>query len=401
MIKRLAPILGVTFVDILGFSLLIPLLPFYVTHFGASAFVVGLLFSTFSLCQLISGPLWGNVSDRIGRKSVLIISQIGATIGWAMLAFAPSIPWVFFARIVEGVSGGNIGVTQAYVADLVEPKQRSRAFGYIGATFAAAMAFGPLMGGIVNGLTHSYAIPLLVAAGLQLLTLVLTIFMLPESRSKSEESSAVGPMEIVRTFANPALSRLLWQKLALSLSLYAWFSVFTLFLMRQLRFSLPATDYLFSAFAIVNVFTNTAGVGRASDRLGDRRMSMLGIFFLIGAFALVPFVHAIPLMVAVMILFSGGMAFANTGLTAMISATEDDARQGTVLGVTSSLDSLSGIASPLISTRLLDRYGSPWSGAASLAFALIAFTIGAFGAKAPTQHAKSGAETDAALAPAE
>lgn len=126
MIRKLIPILGITFIDILGFSMLIPVMPYFVTHFGVSAFIVGILFSTFSLCQFIAGPIWGNVSDRVGRKRVLIISQVGATIGWAMLAFAGNIFWVFVARIVEGVSGGNIGITQAYVADLVQPKERAR-----------------------------------------------------------------------------------------------------------------------------------------------------------------------------------------------------------------------------------------------------------------------------------
>src|SRR5580692_7506048 len=107
MIRKLFPILGITFIDIIGFSMLLPLLPYFVVHFpGTSAFAVGLLASTFSLCGFISGPLWGNLSDRIGRKTVLIVSQVGATIGWVMLAFAPNMIVVFIARIVEGASGG-------------------------------------------------------------------------------------------------------------------------------------------------------------------------------------------------------------------------------------------------------------------------------------------------------
>ena len=138
--------------------MLIPMLPYFVTHFGASPVVVGLLMSTFSLCQLAAAPLWGYASDRIGRKTVLIVSQIGATIGWAMLGLAPNIAAalavapiaiVFAARIVEGISGGNISITQAYVADLVVPKDRARAFGLIGAMFAAGMVFGPAGGGIL------------------------------------------------------------------------------------------------------------------------------------------------------------------------------------------------------------------------------------------------------------
>src|SRR6516165_7442177 len=113
MVARILPILGITFIDILGFSILIPIMPYFVLHFGASDIVVGLLFSTFATMRFIAGPVWGNVSDRIGRKKVLIISQVGATIGWTMLAFANSLGFVFLARIIEGASGGNISVTQA------------------------------------------------------------------------------------------------------------------------------------------------------------------------------------------------------------------------------------------------------------------------------------------------
>jgi DHA1 family tetracycline resistance protein-like MFS transporter len=100
LLPNLAPILGITFLDILGFSILLPIMPYFVQHFGAPKIAVGLLFSTFMTCQFIGGPIWGHVSDRIGRKRVLIISQIGSTIGWTMLAFAPALPWVFLARIV-------------------------------------------------------------------------------------------------------------------------------------------------------------------------------------------------------------------------------------------------------------------------------------------------------------
>src|ERR1700694_839495 len=188
MILRLLPILGITFIDILGFSILIPLLPFFVKRFGAPDVAVGAVFATYSLCQLVAGPLWGNVSDRIGRKMVLIVSQIGSTIAWTLLAFAPSIPWVLFSRALEGLSGGNIGVTQAYVGDLVEPKRRGEAFAYVGAAFAAGFVFGPATGGWLAG-RYGFAVPFLVAAALQVLTLVLTIFMLPESRGKSPEQA--------------------------------------------------------------------------------------------------------------------------------------------------------------------------------------------------------------------
>lgn len=375
MIRKLVPILGVTFVDILGFSMLLPILPYFVTHFGMSAIVVGILMSTFSFCQLVSGPIWGNVSDRVGRKRVLVISQVGATVGWAMLAFAPNIAWVFAARIIEGVSGGNIGITQAYVADLVAAKDRARAFGMISATFAAAMVFGPATAGALY-VKFGFAAPFLAASALQFVTLLLTLVLLPESRTKREDEEHVGLREIVRTLVNPVFTPYLLQKLALSLALYAWFAVIALYLAGQLHFGIAATTTLFSAFAVVNVLINGIGVGKASHRLGDRVMSMLGLALLVVAFALTPFVHGLLALATVMTLFALGSAFANTGIIAIISNAAGEREQGTVLGVGSSLDSLSGILAPPISTGLLTSYGSPFAGLASLAFAIVALLLG-------------------------
>jgi DHA1 family tetracycline resistance protein-like MFS transporter len=386
VIRKLLPILGITFIDIVGFSMLIPMLPYFVTHFGMSAFVVGLLFATFSFCQLVSAPLWGNVSDRIGRKMVLIISQIGATIGWAMLGLAPDIASalavapigvIFAARILEGISGGNISITQAYVADLVEPRQRARAFGFISAMFAAGMVFGPFGGGILYA-NFGFATPFLVAAGLQFVTLLLTITMLPESSThRGEERLKLNA--IVGSFLRPRLARLLSQKLAISLALYGWFAVFALFLQRQLGFNLTETDYLFSIFAVVNVVMNAFVVGRVSARLGDRTMSNVGLSCLVAGFALVPFIRdSIPLLATTMLLFGIGMALTNSGITALISNAASDREQGTVLGASSSLDSLSGILAPPFSTGMLGAYGPRFAGAESLTFASIAFAMGLF-----------------------
>ena len=384
MIRKLLPILGVTFIDIVGFSMLIPMLPYFVTHFGASPYVVGLLVATFSFCQFVSAPLWGIVSDRIGRKSVLIISQIGATIGWAMLGLAPNIAGalslapiavVFIARALEGVSGGNISITQAYVADLVESRERSRAFGLIGAMFAAGMVFGPAGGGLLYS-RYGFAAPFLVAAALQFLTLIVTIVMLPESRARTHDQNRFAIATFLASFGKPRLGRILWQKLAIALALYGWFAVFALYLQRQLGFSLTQTDYLFSIFAVFNVFMNVVMVGRISARLGDRWMSNVGLTSLVAGFAVVPFVHNILVLSALMLLFAFGIALTNTGITALISNAASDRDQGMVLGTSSSLDSLSGILAPPVSTGLLSGYGSRFAGVESLALAGLALVLG-------------------------
>ncbi|MBV8725356.1 MAG: MFS transporter, partial [Candidatus Eremiobacteraeota bacterium] len=313
-----------------------------------------------------------------------IVSQIGATIGWAMmglaspiaagLAVAP-IAVVFAARILEGISGGNISITQAYVADLVAPGERARAFGLISAMFAAGMVFGPFGGGILYA-RFGFATPFLVAAALQLVTLVLTIVMLPESRSRARDEERVGLSALLVSFEKPELARLLFQKLAIALALYGWFAVFALFLARQLGFSLTQTDYLFSVFAIFNVFMNVVVVGRVSARLGDRMMSNVGLASLVVGFAIVPIVHGLGLLSATMILFSFGMALTNTGITALISNAASDREQGTVLGTSSSLDSLSGVIAPPVSTGLLGAFGSTFAGIESFTLAAIALAMG-------------------------
>lgn len=398
MIRKLLPILGITFVDIVGFSMLIPMIPYFVTHFGASAYVVGLLMATFSLCQFVSAPLWGNISDRVGRKMVLIISQIGATIGWAMLGLADNIAAplavapiivVFAARVVEGVSGGNISITQAYVADLVAPKERARAFGLISAMFAAGMVFGPAGGGILYA-HFGFPTPFLTAAGLQLITLLLTITMLPESRTRPSEKERVGPRDILASFGKPRLARILWQKFAVALALYGWFAVIALYMQRQLGFSLTQTDYLFSAFAVFNVFVNAFLVGRISARLGDRTMSNVGLTALVLGFALVPFVHNIALLGCYLLLSAFGIALTNTGITALISNTASDEEQGTVLGTSSSLDSLSGILAPPVSTELLGAFGPRFAGVESFTLAAIALLVGLRNARSEYAGAKDG-----------
>lgn len=375
MLTRLAPILGVTFIDILGFSILIPLMPYFVKHFGVSDVVVGLLFTTFAATQFIGGPIWGNVSDRIGRKAVLIISQVGATIGWAMLGFAPSIGWVFVARTIEGLSGGNISVTQAYVADLVEPAKRGRAFSYIGATFSAGLIFGPAFGGFLVD-RYGFSAPFLAAAALQLITLLATIFFLPESRSKTEEQKPASLSEIWQSMRDPRLAPVLWQKLVYSLGLYGWFSVFALMIAAQLHFGPGDTSRMFSVFGVVSVILQIFVVGRLTDSFGSRFCSNIGFASLVLCFAFAAFMHDLYGAALLVVSFSFGMALVNATIPALLTAAAPENQRGTILGSASSLESFSGIVMPPLSTAALGAYGPPAPAAMSAFFTVIALAFG-------------------------
>ncbi|GAC1501779.1 MAG: tetracycline resistance MFS efflux pump [Vulcanimicrobiaceae bacterium] len=374
MLRRLAPILGITFIDIMGFSILIPILPYFVKHFGASDLTVGVLFSTFALCGLIAGPIWGNISDRIGRKGVLIVSQIGATIGWGILAFAPTLPIVFLARIIEGLSGGNIGVTQAYGTDLVEPKDRTRAYSYVGAAFGAGFPFGGFIGGSL--LHFGFWAPFLVAALLQLLTLIITITMLPESNSRENREKVATFAEITDNLRNGRTAPVLWQKLAISLGLYAWFSVFALYLQAALGLSAQAASYMFAAFGILNAVLQITIVGRLADALGDRRASNIGLGVMVLAFALIPFAHTFWAVAGVFACFGIGISVTNPTITSLLSDAAPANQRGTILSVASSLDSLSGVLTPVASTAVLGRFGGSYAGIVSLFFELVALVLG-------------------------
>jgi MFS transporter, DHA1 family, tetracycline resistance protein len=376
VIAALFPILGITFIDILGFSILIPILPFYAQHFGASDTVIGILFATFAACQFVAGPFWGNVSDRIGRKGVLIVSQAGATIGWTMLAFASTLAWVFVARIVEGFSGGNIGVTQAYVADRVAPEDRARAFGYIGASFSAGLVIGPAAGGALLG-RYGYALPFLVAAGLQVVTLLATVFFLPEATAaKGEKQEIPSFADIPRCFGEARVAPVLVQKLSYSLGLFAWFSVFALVLQHQLRYNAQWTSYTFAIFGVAGVLTQVFAVGAITQAVGNRTASNIGFFCMVAFFAWIPFVRSIWTLLPAIALFSLGMALTNATLAALLSDAAPKRLQGTVLSVGDSMQSVSGIIMPAIATTVLAFYGVPWTAAISLFFVAVALTLG-------------------------
>jgi len=372
----LFPILGITFIDVLGFSILVPIMPYFVRHFGASYVAVGALFATFAFCQFVSAPLWGNVSDRIGRKRVLVISQIGATLGWTGLAFAPTLAWVFVARIVEGISGGNISVTQAYVADRVDVAERSRAFAFVGASFSAGLVLGPLAGGLL--LAHyGYRAPFLLAAALQLVTLVVTLLYLPEDiAARAETASAPKLSDIPRYFADPSIAPVLVQKLAFSLGLYAWFSVFALVLGAVSGFSPSQVSYFFAVFGAASIVIQLFVVGRLVDRVGVRTTSNLGFAAALAFFALVPFMHELPVLALQLVLFAFGLSTTNATLATLLTDSSPERVRGTVLGVGSSLEAIAGVSMPIVATAVFATYGAPYSGAISAVFVAVALALG-------------------------
>src|SRR5262245_60949356 len=183
--KSLIPIFIVVFVDLLGFSIILPLLPYYASQFGAAPLTIGVLIASFSLCQFIAAPILGDLSDRYGRRPVLIYSQLGSCLGFIALAMALHLPhplaWLFVARIIDGLSGGNLSVAQAYISDITRPEERAKTFGMIiGVSFGLGFTLGPTLGAELS--VYGYDIPAYVAAGLALISMLATLILLPETQ---------------------------------------------------------------------------------------------------------------------------------------------------------------------------------------------------------------------------
>jgi DHA1 family tetracycline resistance protein-like MFS transporter len=189
----LLTVLLIVFVDILGFTIMIPLLPFYAESLGATPFVVGMLSSIYGLCSLISGPILGDLSDRYGRRKILLLSQIGTCIGFIILALSRILWVVFLSRIIDGITAGNLTVAQAYISDVTKPQERTRAMGMIGASFGLGFILGPAISGILVQFGH--AAPIWASAALSFISIIGTIVFLKDVKIRSEAKIIRSPLK--------------------------------------------------------------------------------------------------------------------------------------------------------------------------------------------------------------
>ena len=247
MTRPLLIIFLTIFVNLIGFGIIVPLLPFYAETFGASPVVIGLLFAVYSLCQLIAAPLLGDLSDRYGRRPVLVFSLAGTVVSFVMLAVAHSITMLFLARIVDGLSGGNISTARAYVADITEPKDRARAYGLIGAAFGMGFIMGPALSGVLARV--SYTAPIWAAAALTLVATAMAWLWLPETVHRAHAGTG-NPLDYLpELFRRPALRRVLTIDFVYWFSFAIFQTTFALFAARRFGFDASHTGYLFAGSA--------------------------------------------------------------------------------------------------------------------------------------------------------
>ncbi len=357
----LLPIFLIVLVDILGLTIIIPLLPFYAESLGASATVVGLLISSYALCQLVAGPVLGRISDHMGRKPLLIVSQIGTLIGFLILAFAHTLWLVFLSRIIDGLTAGNLSLAQAYIADVTKPEERTKAFGIIGIAFGIGFMVGPGISGLLS--QYGLAYPIFAAAFLSASSIVCTATLLPKVTPHHDDvGTRLSPFDwkgYVEYFARPKLGALLWQFFFFAFSFALFISGFALFAQRRYtwqghEFGAHEVGYVFVYVGFLGVILQGGLIGRLVKWLGERTLVWTGFGIAAIGYGLLAWTQTVGQLLFASTVNSGSGVL-RPAVTSLITQQAGRREQGVVLGLTQSITSISQIVAPVIAGVLIDH----------------------------------------------
>jgi len=370
-------------VDLIGFGIIIPLLPFYGEHFKADPQTVGLLMATYSFAQFVSAPLWGRLSDRAGRRPVLLLSLAGAAAAYVWLAFADALWMLFTARALGGLMAGNIAAAFAYMADITTKENRAKGMGLIGAAFGIGFILGPAVGGILAGpdpLTADYRSPALAAAGLSLLALLLGLLRLPESLPAEVRArmAALPPGRRLDQFL--AALRLPGVGLLMLLGFLATFvfagleTTFAMWSRRAFGWGPEQNGWLFAYIGLMSAAIQGGLMGRLAARFGEKNLLVQGAVALALGIGAIPFCTEVWHLLIAMAVAAYGFSVINPAYNSLISQQVPDTDQGGVMGVTRSATTLARVLGPAWAGMLFAHLGRDWpyfSGAAVMAAVLL------------------------------
>jgi MFS family permease len=368
-------------VDVLGLTIMIPLLPFYAEKLGASPFQVGWLIGAYAACQLISGPLLGRMSDTTGRKPLLLASQVGTFIGFIITAFAPNLLILFLARMIDGATAGNLSLAQAYISDITKPEERAKSFGVIGIAFGIGFLIGPAVSGILAKSDYRY--PVFAAAGLSALSILATSLLLPKATpAKNDDArrlSLVAWGEYAKYFRDPRLAPRLWQFLCFIFAFAMFTSGFPLFAERRLLwhgapFGPEQTGFVYAWAGFLGILTQGPALGIMVKKFGESTLNRVGFACYVVGYAVLGFAHSIPMLVLAATVSAFGQLI-RPALTSLITKAAPKSEVGSVLGLQQSLTSVAQIAGPpfaglLIQHGALTTWGLAAAGVAGVGLIL-------------------------------
>jgi MFS transporter, DHA1 family, tetracycline resistance protein len=352
----------IVFMDLLGFGIIIPLLPLYAKDYQASALDVGLLFSIYSACQFVAAPILGAISDRYGRRPVLVLSQLGSSLGYLLLGVVMNLHWIhpFYAllliygsRFIDGISGGNISTAQAYISDVTTPQNRARGMGVLGAAFGVGFAVGPALGALL--VTFHPALPGYFAAAMSFGAMLQTYFRLPESRVHKPAASSqwLHPSRFAPIFRHGRLVQLLLIAFISMAAFVMLESMIALFLSSDHTFHFRDWQVgLYYAYLGVIISIVQGGfIGRLTKRFGEWRLAIVGPVFValgMGMLAVVGFEPTLLILLLGGAVNAIGRSLQTPTLYALISHHSDPKEQGLVFGLNQGLGSIARVIGPIV-----------------------------------------------------
>jgi MFS transporter, DHA1 family, tetracycline resistance protein len=350
----MAILLLIVFIDLIGFGIVIPLLPYYALKFSASPLEVTAMMACYSFAQFFASPIWGRLSDRVGRRPVLLVSLTCSVLSYLWLGFADALWMLFAARLLAGAGAGNISAAQAYITDVTDEKNRAKGMGMIGASFGLGFTLGPAIGGLLAGSDASAATlsrPAFAAAILSAVALVLAVILLKESLAPENRSTAARPGRLALAqdaFARPQLRHLIILFFLTTIAFAGMESTFALWANSGFGWGPQQVGFLFFYIGIVLVVVQGGLVGRLSRSLGEQRMALTGSVLLVLGLAGLPFSTDLPRLLVDMALLAAGFGILNPAVTSLVSRAAGSDERGGILGVNQSGQSLARILGPLI-----------------------------------------------------
>jgi multidrug resistance protein len=362
--RRLAVLIAVNFVDMIGFMIVLPLLPFYALKLHATPETIGRLIASFSIAQLLAAPLWGRMSDRYGRRPALLIGLSASAIAYVVFGFASTVWLLFLSRLVQGAGGGTTGVAQAYVADTVEPADRARALGWLSAATSAGVMVGPAIGSFAAHLGQ--AAPGLVAASLCLINVFFAWRWLPESHKEPAQKSAQTrrplwhPAWVALRHPTTPIGRLLWIYGVGMLAFASMTSVMALYLGAEFGIDEKTIGYIFLYVGVLSFVMRSLLLGPIVDRIGETWAMRIGTMLLVVGLALYPLPRSLWTLAIVIPLVPIGTALLFPATTSLMSRASDPRELGTTMGVAQTFAGLARVAAPILATIAFQRLGHGW-----------------------------------------
>ena len=352
------------FIDLVGFGIILPILPFYAQAFDATPLQITLLVAVYSAVQIASSPIWGRLSDRYGRKVILLLTLAGGAMAYLWFGLAGSLASLFAARALSGAMAGNIAVAQAYMADITDADDRAGAMGRLGAAFGLGFVIGPALGGLLIGIqpgAADFSLPCLVAAGISITAVVLGLFMLREpARHRPKERGLTNFRQLRIAVGSNGIPGIIALNFLVSFAFTALMVLFPLWCQARLGWGARQVSFAYVYIGILVAFLQGVLVGPLTRRFGGPRVLLLGATALSAGLLSVPLVNGIAAFAGDTLLLCMGTSFCHPTLTAMISQRADADNQGTVMGAAGSVLALGRITSPPVAGFLFTQLGPNW-----------------------------------------